>query len=60
MTNSYLTKPVGVRDGDVVRAIEAVTAPAVGNGGQVWKVSVEVNVLSVTTSCHVDLIPALL
>ena len=59
-TNSYLTKPVGVGDGDVVGAVVPVTPTVVGNGGQVWKVPVEVDVLSVSSTGYVSLIPAIL
>lgn len=43
----YLTKPVRVWDGDVVGAVTPLSAAAVGDGGQVGEVSVQVDVLSV-------------
>ena len=48
--HSYLSKPVRVRDGDVVHPEASVTVPAVCNAGEGRKVAVQVDVLCVSTS----------
>lgn len=46
----YFAKPVGVRDWDMVNT-EVPAAPApVENGGEVWKIPVEVDILCIGPS----------
>lgn len=44
---SYLSKPIGVRDWNVVNAIMPTAAIPVEDGGEVRKIAVQVNVLGV-------------
>lgn len=46
--SSYLPEPVGIRDWDVVNAVVPAAAVPVEDGGEVWKVAVEVKVLGIS------------
>lgn len=45
-----LSKPVGIWNWDVVNAVEPASAVPVKDGGEIWKVAIQVDVLSVRPS----------